>query len=1026
MDGVSIAANIVALATAGVTIAIKLVTLATQISTASERVTSIGNDISLTAGVLHQLGELMTQKTIDDGISIFNQGGLETTRTSAAMCQRIFEEVENELKKATEQIRGCKRLTGGKIKLSRTEKAKWPFLQPSIDVLRADLRETKGTLMLMLQVTSLALSKRMADLNQSASSNMIEQRDFMRAIVALHQQQHTGEKKSAVTSSAPREGSGSPSSITTAAIRSIDLSSSGEDTATISVYLQASIPPNQPRTPTKITKLIANTRGLPMQLSDASRHSTEWMSGDLGEDVTPALSSPELPLPNNFDISNSSSTIWSDCWPNYIASSLDTGESTDNIIPNGETKKELVLFLLKPMVREFFDRIEISWSVQKTRMQEPAIRKQMDKNEADGVPSVIDMLEELNAYEQAMVDTELSETSSRPEALLLSLKRTKIDIRHRDIVLKAVPGLQFVVERQVALAAPQEVDEALISKMKGFKQRLQERPRSSPDTGHAIPGSYTANAVGMRRKPTVVTMSRKGVASRLGSNGGAESQIRNNSITNVTKSEFEAEPEPPFAGLEGLVVIDNGMIADTDGNKVGVVVKGDTKALIGCTTNEYGDVMNKYGKVKGYAEPYEEYEGEAIGRAVCHTDDEPEPPFAGLEGLVIIDNGMIADTDGNRVGVVVKGDTKALIGCTANEYGDIMNKYGEVKGHAQPYEEPEEDAVDLSFVDGKIVAKGGDFFNEVGTLLGCMEGGDTAKLVGRTNSQTDDIWSDDGTTIGLSDIPPGTGRAEETAPDNAETSYESLMIMTPTNERPNIPFRLDRRESLEEERISGLNTAPEIEGRYVAEKGSLLPLRYHHQQRLIYYRQSHVTSSGTGARDENSLEPIASLLPPISPRCSCKSSSGKGTGGSEMSKHASVNTEELPTDSKPPVQPRVSSIESNVYRIMTFDTEDGTVPVPDDRKCTSGTSSRFRQRRHEREREASQRTSDLEKQVQEMKLLLLESEISTNVYHGLTAEDESAESTDGDEPEEEQGDEDAVVVELLERYTTLYEEKTHH
>ena len=111
---------------------------------------------------------------------------------------------------------------------------------------------------------------------------------------------------------------------------------------------------------------------------------------------------------------------------------------------------------------------------------------------------------------------------------------------------------------------------------------------------------------------------------------------------------------------------------------------------------------------------------------------------------------------------------------------------------------------------------------------------------------------------------------------------------------------------------------------------------------------------------------------------------------------------------------------------MTFDTEDGTVPVPDDRKCTSGTSSRFRQRRHEREREASQRTSDLEKQVQEMKLLLLESEISTNVYHGLTAEDESAESTDGDEPEEEQGDEDAVVVELLERYTTLYEEKTHH
>ena len=80
----------------------KLVTLATQISTASERGFSIGNDISLTSGLLHQLGELMTQKTTDDGISIFSKGGLETTRTSAAMCERIFLEVEKETRRASE------------------------------------------------------------------------------------------------------------------------------------------------------------------------------------------------------------------------------------------------------------------------------------------------------------------------------------------------------------------------------------------------------------------------------------------------------------------------------------------------------------------------------------------------------------------------------------------------------------------------------------------------------------------------------------------------------------------------------------------------------------------------------------------------------------------------------------------------------------------------------------------------------------------------------------------------------------
>ena len=164
MDGVSVAASVVAIATVGVQVSIKLITLATQISTASERITSIGNDVSLTSGILHQLGELMNQKITAHGISIFSQGGLETTRTSAAMCEKIFQEIEKEARKASAQIKGTKMPKGGKIELSRMGKAKWPFLQPNIDILRTDLREAKGTLMLMLQVTSLAPSKKMADL----------------------------------------------------------------------------------------------------------------------------------------------------------------------------------------------------------------------------------------------------------------------------------------------------------------------------------------------------------------------------------------------------------------------------------------------------------------------------------------------------------------------------------------------------------------------------------------------------------------------------------------------------------------------------------------------------------------------------------------------------------------------------------------------------------------------------------------------------------------------------------------------
>ena len=161
MDGVSIAGSLISIGAAGCQIAIKLYTLATQIGTASGRISSISNDIFLTSGVLQQLGELMSQKT-NESTSIFTQSGLEITKTSAGMCENIFNDIEKALREASEQIRSRGRIVG-KIKLSRSEKAKWPFLQPSIEVLRNDLREAKGTLVLMLQVTSLAFSKKMAD-----------------------------------------------------------------------------------------------------------------------------------------------------------------------------------------------------------------------------------------------------------------------------------------------------------------------------------------------------------------------------------------------------------------------------------------------------------------------------------------------------------------------------------------------------------------------------------------------------------------------------------------------------------------------------------------------------------------------------------------------------------------------------------------------------------------------------------------------------------------------------------------------
>lgn len=132
MDGLSVAASLLSIGAIGCQVAIKLYTLGTQIGTASDRINSISKDVSFTSSILQQLGELMTQNTTDDGTNIFSQIALDTTRASAAICEEIFKAIEQVAKDASEQIRRRGSVVG-KIKLSKSEKAKWPFFQPAIE-----------------------------------------------------------------------------------------------------------------------------------------------------------------------------------------------------------------------------------------------------------------------------------------------------------------------------------------------------------------------------------------------------------------------------------------------------------------------------------------------------------------------------------------------------------------------------------------------------------------------------------------------------------------------------------------------------------------------------------------------------------------------------------------------------------------------------------------------------------------------------------------------------------------------------
>jgi hypothetical protein len=287
------------------------------------------------------------------------------------------------------------------------------------------------------------------------------------------------------------------------------------------------------------------------------------------------------------------------------------------------------------------------------------------------------------------------------------------------------------------------------------------------------------------------------------------------------------DAEAEFAGLEGLIVVKDGWVEDENGNRVGQLVEGDPKKLVGRAVDEDGDVLDKRGNVVGHAERYNEPEaevleevkvdlselkgltvnkagnvigpqgvpigrlvegnpkelagrkvdgegqiwndaGEVVGRCELippdQREEKPEGIFGGLEGLVVVKDGLVEDHEGNVVGRVVEGDPKKLIGRAVDEDGEIVDKYGNVKGRVEPYEIPEEEAVekDLSSLDGKTINKLGNVVDAQGNIFGHVVDGELKRLVGCSVDGKGQIWSSNGKVIGHADIIEGgdSGKAE--------------------------------------------------------------------------------------------------------------------------------------------------------------------------------------------------------------------------------------------------------------------------
>lgn len=189
MEAVGAAASILAIASAGIQISLKLIAFADQVGTAPKRIQDVGTDVSVTAGTLQELGELMEKQPRKKSAGMFKPDQVQNIEASSTRCRAIFDELKDILAKASQQLRDVYKSTAKghdtspKIKLSRLERMKWPFLQPSMEPLLSALRDAKGTLTLILQVVHLRHAHTTASLDRE------EQNDLIRMIAAMRRQQ---------------------------------------------------------------------------------------------------------------------------------------------------------------------------------------------------------------------------------------------------------------------------------------------------------------------------------------------------------------------------------------------------------------------------------------------------------------------------------------------------------------------------------------------------------------------------------------------------------------------------------------------------------------------------------------------------------------------------------------------------------------------------------------------------------------------------------------------------------------------
>lgn len=141
---VGIAAGVVQIAQLGGELPVKLFTFTRKIKNADKSIDSISQEIAATGAVLQQLDNELKK---DEKLRLCSPEAIATARSLMDDCRRIFKELNDAV-----DGKGKGFGSGAKVILGLKQRLKYPFLEPQIELLKANLEKLKSSLLVMLNV----------------------------------------------------------------------------------------------------------------------------------------------------------------------------------------------------------------------------------------------------------------------------------------------------------------------------------------------------------------------------------------------------------------------------------------------------------------------------------------------------------------------------------------------------------------------------------------------------------------------------------------------------------------------------------------------------------------------------------------------------------------------------------------------------------------------------------------------------------------------------------------------------------